>query len=63
MRSEDRHNSGQRKYPPFFERIVPIALGILIFAILILVLIIFAVVIGWLPGYAGALPSILSSPI
>ena len=59
MRSEDLQNSNQRRYPPFFERIVPIALGILIFAILILVLIIFTVVIGWLPSNTVAMPSIL----
>ena len=40
----------QRQYPPFYERYVPIALGIIVVIIVILLLIIFSVALGLLPG-------------
>jgi len=39
-----------RKYPSFYEKIVPIALAIVVIAILILLIVIFAVFFQLLPG-------------
>ena len=39
-----------REYPPFFERVVPIALGLLALAVLVVLLIIFGVALGLVPG-------------
>ena len=39
-----------RKYPPFYERVVPIALGIILLAIVILLVVALAVVTGLFPG-------------
>jgi uncharacterized membrane protein YbaN (DUF454 family) len=48
----DRHDAPQpkRQYPPLYERMVPIALGIIAAIILILLLIIFSVALGFFPG-------------
>jgi hypothetical protein len=40
----------KRQYPPLYERAVPIALGIVVFAIVTLLLVIFGVVLGLFPG-------------
>jgi hypothetical protein len=47
-KSED--TSPKRQYPPFYERIVPIALGIIALLIIVLLLIIFGVALGLFPG-------------
>lgn len=41
-----------RQYPPFYEKMIPIAIGIIVIAIVILLLIIIGVVTGLLP-WAG----------
>jgi hypothetical protein len=38
----------QRKYPPVIERLVPIALGLILLAIVVLIIIIFGVAFGWM---------------
>ena len=50
MRDKDNRTSPKRQYPPFYERVVPIALGIIALTIVVLLLIIFAVAMGFLPG-------------
>ena len=40
----------KRQYPPFFEKFVPIALGIIVVVIVILLVIIFSVALGLFPG-------------
>jgi hypothetical protein len=40
----------QRQYPPFYEKAIPIALGIIIVAIVVLLLIVFSVALGMWPG-------------
>ena len=40
----------KRQYPPFYEKFVPIALGIIVVIILILLLVVFSVVLGIFPG-------------
>lgn len=40
----------KRQYPPLYEKVVPIALGIVVFAIFALLLIIFGVALGLFPG-------------
>ena len=40
----------KRQYPPFYERFVPIALGIIAVIVVVLLLIIFAVALGLFPG-------------
>lgn len=44
------HPSPKRQYPPFYEKIVPIALGIILIAIIVLVFAIAGVTLGLLPG-------------
>jgi hypothetical protein len=46
----DSKGPPKRQYPHLYERAVPIALGIVVFAIVILLLIIFGVVLGLFPG-------------
>ena len=40
----------KRQYPPMYELFVPIVLGIIALAVLALLLISLAVVLGWIPG-------------
>jgi hypothetical protein len=40
----------KREYPPLYEKVIPIAVGVILFAIAILLLIILCVVGGLLPG-------------
>jgi hypothetical protein len=50
MSDAEERPSPRRHYPPFYERYVPIALGIIVVIIAILLLIIFSVALGLLPG-------------
>ena len=49
MPGEDE-NSPQRQYPPVYERVVPIALGLIVFAIVVLLLMVFGVALGLFSG-------------
>jgi hypothetical protein len=40
----------RRQYPPFYERIVPIALALIALAIIVVLIIILGVVLGLFPG-------------
>ena len=50
MHDKDNHTPPKRQYPPFYEKAVPIALGIIAIAIIVLLLIIIAVALGLFPG-------------
>jgi hypothetical protein len=50
MDDKDNHTPPQRHYPPFYEKVVPVALGIIVLAIVVLLAIIFGVALGLFPG-------------
>ena len=50
MYDRDNHTPPKRQYPPFYEKAVPIALGIIAMAIVVLLLIIIGVALGLFPG-------------
>ena len=52
MSDEDKKSrpSPKRQYPPFYEKVVPIALGVIGIAIVIVLLIIVGVALGLFPG-------------
>jgi len=45
----DDHMRPQRRYPPFYEKAIPIALGIIVVAIIVLSFIIVGVALGLFP--------------
>jgi hypothetical protein len=47
---KDSRRRPERRYPPLYEKAVPIALGIIALAIVVLLLIIVCVVLGLFPG-------------
>jgi len=50
MPGNDKQGPPKRRYPAFYERFVPIALGVIVLAIVLLLLVIFAVALGWFPA-------------
>ena len=50
MHDKDNHTPPKRQYPPFYENAVPIALGLIALAIVVLLLIILGVALGLFPG-------------
>jgi hypothetical protein len=50
MAGNDGPESPRRRYPAFYERFVPIALGIIVLAVIVLLIVIFAVALGWFPA-------------
>jgi hypothetical protein len=50
MSEEDRKQEPRRQYPPLYERVVPIALALIALAIIIVLITIFGVVLGLIPG-------------
>jgi hypothetical protein len=50
VHDENRHAPPKRQYPPFYEKVVPIALGIIALTIVVLLLIIVCVALGLFPG-------------
>jgi hypothetical protein len=50
MSGNDKQGSPRRRYPAFYERFIPIALGVIVLAIVLLLLVILAVVLGWFPA-------------
>ncbi len=50
MHDQDKHMPPKRQYHPFYEKFVPIALGVIAIIIVVLLCIIFAVAPGLLPG-------------
>jgi hypothetical protein len=49
MSNQDPKPPSRRQYPAFYEKAVPIALGLIALAVVVLLLIIFAVALGWFP--------------
>jgi len=50
MRDQDKASQTKRQYPPFYEKAVPIALGLIVVAIIVLLAIVLVVVLGLFPG-------------
>ena len=50
MRDKDSHKPPERQYPPFYERFVPIALGIIVVIVVILLLVIVGIALDLFPG-------------
>jgi CHASE1-domain containing sensor protein len=50
MNETEKNLPEKRSYPSWYEKIIPIMLGLVGLAIIVLLLIIFAVVSGILPG-------------
>ena len=50
MKEPGNHPAPKRQYPPFWERAVPIAVGLIVVVVVILLLIILAVALGLFPG-------------
>jgi hypothetical protein len=50
MSGNDKPNSPKRRYPAIYERFIPIALGIIILAIIALLIVIFGVALGLFPA-------------
>jgi hypothetical protein len=46
MSGNDNPKSPKRRYPRMYERFIPIALGVIILAILVLLIVIFGVALG-----------------
>jgi hypothetical protein len=50
MNKRENQTPHKRRYPPFWEKFIPIALGIITVIIVILLLIIIAIAFGFFPG-------------
>jgi hypothetical protein len=50
MQDRDPKTRPKREYPPFYERVVPIALLIIVVAIAILLIVVLGVLLGLFPG-------------
>ena len=42
--------SPRRQYPPLYEKVIPIALGVIVIAIVVLLVIVVGVALGFFPG-------------
>ena len=51
MTDYERPPSRERKYPELYEKLVPIALGVILGAIVVLLIVAVAVVLGAFSGY------------
>lgn len=50
VNDEEKGGPPKRQYPAFYEKVVPIALGIIVVAIVLLLLVVLAVLTGLFPG-------------
>ena len=50
MSDQDDRTPARRHYPPFYEKVVPIALGIIALIVVVLLLIILGVALGLFQG-------------
>ena len=50
MSDHENRTPPKRQYPPFYEKVVPIALAIIVIVIVILLVIILGVALGLFPG-------------
>lgn len=58
MNEEDGRRAPKRRYPPFWERFVPIALGIILVIIVALLLIAISVALGLFPRVSQSIQSL-----
>jgi len=49
MSSNDNRRPPKRRYPAVYERLIPVALGIIVLAVVVLLIVIFAVALGLFP--------------
>jgi hypothetical protein len=52
MGNRDEQPPARRHYPPLYEKVVPIALGIIALIVVVLLLVILGVALGLFPGAA-----------
>ena len=45
-----KRNDSERRYPDFYEKLVPIALVIIGLAITLLLIVVVVTLLGWMPG-------------
>ncbi len=50
MNDERKRTPSKRQYPPFYEKAIPIAVGVIVVIIVILLIIIVGVALGLFPG-------------
>ena len=50
MGNQDERPPARRHYPPFYEKVVPIALAIIALIVIVLLLVILGVALGLFPG-------------
>jgi hypothetical protein len=50
MSNEEKSTRSPRRYPPLYEKIVPIALGLLLAAMAIVLLVVLVVALGLFPA-------------
>ena len=50
MSKNDNRTPPKRQYPPVYERVVPIALGIIALAVVVILIIIIGVALGFFPS-------------
>ncbi len=50
MEDKDNQTHTKRQYPPLYERIVPVVLGVIVIAIVVLLFISVGVALGLFPG-------------
>jgi len=50
MENSEKQNKSERHYPPFWEKVVPVALGVIVVIIVIIVLIIISIALGLFQG-------------
>ncbi len=53
MPKEEKSPSAERRYPPFWERAVPIALGVIALVVVVLLIIAIVIVLGLFPAAAA----------
>jgi hypothetical protein len=46
MSNSDKRTTPKRRYPAFYEKVIPIALGIIVLAIVVLLVLILGVALG-----------------
>jgi hypothetical protein len=50
MGEKDQSTPGKRQYPPLYERVIPIALGVIVVVIIVLLFVIVGIALGLFPN-------------
>jgi hypothetical protein len=50
MSNDEKRASPKRRYPGLYDKAIPIALGIIVLAVVVLLVVIFGVALGLFPG-------------